>query len=446
MILIDLSFCFSSQLGITAASLKFDRNANRREASIRESVSSHQLVDFGWEPTADPPAEPTPVPPPRSAKKNNAVPPPTAAAAAAPLITLENNNVGGAEQTPQNMEFDPLKLSSSNTSSSNISGNTSGSSLLNQSNSSSQNSVNYTSPSSASSQESLGGAGVGGAPKRVASVNRKPAFKGVSRPSGVQSMQRPASSTSRTSPTLQHATDASSIKDARTAFIKTEHVKPATILPDPAGINDKSSLSSSSSGLDQFDPLLTGQLVMDSPKKAGSTKPQEDDLLKAWDLDFSRQMKSPSISSPPVPPKPFQGGQGGHPLQGYSQRPPMQPHRPVSNSPFLLHEQQLRTSGVGSNNFLQQQPPQQYRPPSPSHIAYRPASPNTRPNKPQTADPFADLLGDLGSGQSKPTTTPSLLQQQQSVLPAPAPVSPPTRPVSMVTLPSQAQKNWETFD
>ena len=105
------------------------------------------------------------------------------------------------------------------------------------------------------------------------------------------------STSSRISPTSQ-AMDAQSITEARSVFIQSDMTK--------------TSLDVSDVGLDLFDPLVTGQLEVDSPSptpNASSTgKQQEENLLKEWNIDFNKMRSAPprnvSAAPPPIPPKP----------------------------------------------------------------------------------------------------------------------------------------------
>ncbi len=130
--------------------------------------------------------------------------------------------------------------------------------------------------------------------KHRASVMRHNAFYKIQKPPSVK----------RRSPQPQ-ATDANTIKEARTAFIELEVTKP-----------------SMTSELDIFDPLQTGQLAVDakmppsglagtmsnltastghSPQKM---KSPEENLLKEWNLDFGKMNVGGKTQRPPVAPKP----------------------------------------------------------------------------------------------------------------------------------------------
>lgn len=76
--------------------------------------------------------------------------------------------------------------------------------------------------------------------------------------------------------------DTQSIREARAAFMQAEASKPPMI-------------AQRQESLDQFDPLATGQLVLDAPRNEASERSMaedEDDLLKEWNLDFDRMKVS----------------------------------------------------------------------------------------------------------------------------------------------------------
>lgn len=71
--------------------------------------------------------------------------------------------------------------------------------------------------------------------------------------------------------------DSQSMKEARAAFMQAEVTK--SVIPQRQ------------ESLDQFDPLASGQLVVDMPGELASGRSaaeDEDDLLKEWNLDFDR--------------------------------------------------------------------------------------------------------------------------------------------------------------
>lgn len=311
---------------------------------------------------------------------------------AAPLINLGNE--ASSLSKSDSIEFDPLKLSVGSLGG--VAGNSSSSQSL------------TSGSSSSSSQESLS---VNRLSKRP-SLNRKPAFSQQTRPSVRH----------RTSPTPQ-ALDASGIKDARTAFMETEQTKPPQILD-----HHPTKKSASNSALDQFDPLLTGQLAIDDTPKG---KPGEENLLREWDLDFKTKFSQASVPPKPAFSPPVNQFAGG--AMRFNQTPL---YRPVTNSPFLQmqHQQQQQQQ---HRPFMTATHSPAFRQTSPSHMGYRPPSPqvspqvmslNSSPSTQQT-DPFGDIFE-----TGPPKTFPPQLTQQ----------TPPTpqRAISMATPP----KNWETFD
>lgn len=73
------------------------------------------------------------------------------------------------------------------------------------------------------------------------------------------------------------AFDSQSVREARAAFMQAEVTKPV--------------IQQRLESLDQFDPLASGQLVVDMPGELASGRSaaeDEDDLLKEWNLDFDR--------------------------------------------------------------------------------------------------------------------------------------------------------------
>ena len=475
---------FHFQLMLDAKTVLFDRNANKRETVIlREaSISSDQLSSIGSELAAAfdnqpdvtpiaPPAGMRPVPAPRRSVKR-----PPNQALETPLITLDSAtkssnrdldlsgtaSLQGGRPKNDSILFDPLHFSTER-----ISG----------SNSSSESSISviYT---SSSSQESLG-LGTDNAPQPKAggaSVKRKGAFYNQKRP---QSFRGGA----RTSPTPQ-ATEAQTIHQARKAFIQNDVTKP--IIQKP------------SSELDQFDPLLTGQLAVDeTPAQSSSPDNKlsdpEDNLLKDWNLDFNKRKTAPSVPPKPSPQSRMSVGSmpgmtspssvGGHtnlfntgyvatgptmgfPQQGFTSSQPMggmhsaspfggypRMAGPVSNSPFLQHQLIARPST----------PPRQ-RSPSPSAQMFGPRSSSglsrnfSSPSlgaatNSQTQDPFGDLLNLTDSpakpanpGSSGLSQPPQLLQSPINQTSCPAPKGSPTSLLPPSGTTSQSRQIWETFD
>jgi len=82
---------------------------------------------------------------------------------------------------------------------------------------------------------------------------------------------------------------AQSVQEARALFIQST-------TPPILKVNPRQS------SLDQFDPLASGQLVVDSQsgENASVAESTEENLLKEWDLDFSRSTSGPRLVRPGV--------------------------------------------------------------------------------------------------------------------------------------------------
>lgn len=279
----------------------------------------------------------------------------------------------------------------------------------------------------------------------------------ISRHNAFYNIQRPPSVKRRPSPTPQ-ATDSHTIKEARTAFMQSEVSKPLA--------------SSISHGLDQFDPLLTGQLAVDNPpaqlasggsRSSGSSVDtgisagsrtqstetmhagnQEDSLLKEWNLDFAKVRISatkPSVA-PPVPPKPNLSAPGSR--QGYVS--------PVHSRPGV----------TGTFPMSTVFPPQQSVGANFSELSYgQPAMPPAVWTSPPGTSSLANVhlskpAQELSGGT--PSASRALPSQQQWVpqaeARAPSPygnldqlLTPGTqaRPSSLPGFPPERRK-WETFE
>ena len=120
---------------------------------------------------------------------------------------------------------------------------------------------------------------------RSSIISRNNAFYKGNRPPSIR----------RRSPTSQ-AMDATTIKEARSVFMQANASNTSLHKMDP---------------LDQFDPLVTGRVAMDTHDPSSRTPPaaspqhQEEDLLKEWNLDFTRLRPTTSVagSAPMVPPQ-----------------------------------------------------------------------------------------------------------------------------------------------
>ena len=138
----------------------------------------------------------------------------------------------------------------------------------------------------------------GPVPRPRSSLRRSTAFHGGPTPSVAVRKSSSASSL--------RTTDSQTLKDARSAFMELD--------------GSKHSLHSLNH-LEQFDPLLTGQLAIDSTSvsslgtssgtSSGSGVKQEENLLREWNLDFSRMSpalnggrdKAPPVVAPKPPPR-----------------------------------------------------------------------------------------------------------------------------------------------
>ena len=166
-----------------------------------------------------------------------------------------------------------------------------------------------------------------------ASLQRHEAFTSVARPVVAQ---RPPSIQRKPSIPKTNATDVSGIQNARRAFIESEINKTNQLNPPHKSTGRVSPLAPD---LDQFDPLATGQLAVDSGSLSGSgssssllggegrthstvsidstdathasgrNRGEDEDLLKVWNLDFETMnltaRPATTQAAPPVPPKPM---------------------------------------------------------------------------------------------------------------------------------------------
>ena len=184
------------------------------------------------------------------------------------------------------------------------------------------------------------------------------------------------------------ARDASTIKEARTAFMQKEVTKPVTI---PSTTATKTHVD-----LDQFDPLVTGQLVVDVPEtpsghaSLNSVSDHDDNLLKEWNLHFYNKgtTAAAGAAAPPIPPKMISSSVGN-----YVPRPRREPPLPPGQQPTMggftsysnmpnSFQQPTRTQGpiiVGMNNAGRPMTAPQYSwsappppaPGSPAHILHK---------------------------------------------------------------------------
>lgn len=258
------------------------------------------------------------------------------------------------------------------------------------------------------------------------SVSRKDAFHRENRPESFV----------RKSPVPQP------MSEARTAFMKSQPTKPT--------------LHVTNSTLDQFDPLVTGQLAVDTPKLNRSVSRdsptqkvhQEENLLKEWNMDFS---KVKAAGAPPVPPKPaahlrhsvyianpsqltqLYGGQLGYSPSGQgSQIHSPNKYATLSTSMPSVHFQysqqkfsQPRYVASGSPHFPNAQPggapKSPYMPPAPGHVqqlaaAISGGSGGQPSQSVGSQDPFSDVLS-LTSKQ--PAVTSSVTSSVNSTTPTP---------------------------
>jgi len=106
----------------------------------------------------------------------------------------------------------------------------------------------------------------------------------------VTSNQKPAVDVSLQSSSLvMSSAPVQSVQEARALFIQST-------TPPIVKVNPRQS------SLDQFDPLASGQLVVDGPTSRVSSVAEstEENLLKEWDLDFSQSKSEPRFVCPDV--------------------------------------------------------------------------------------------------------------------------------------------------
>jgi len=103
----------------------------------------------------------------------------------------------------------------------------------------------------------------------------------------VTSDQKPVSDSLTSTAPLQ------SVQEARALFIQS--TTPPIVKVNPRQTN-----------LDQFDPLASGQLVVDGPssKTTSTAESTEENLLKEWNLNFSQMTSNPRFVRPGVPVQP----------------------------------------------------------------------------------------------------------------------------------------------
>ena len=271
-------------------------------------------------------------------------------------------------------------------------------------------------------------------------------------------IQRPPSVKRRPSPTPQ-ATDAQTIKEARTAFIQSELVKPTQ--------------APVTTSLDLFDPLLTGQLVVDlaPPLASGghgsgssldnyssqggvvdtvAQPSQEENLLKEWNLDFSRMGITANKTPPPIPPKPTIG-QGMRPAYQVS---PVHMAPPSGAHPNLTGQGDgmLRASQAGQ--FYQSQPIN-FNVPA-QGFGVQPQGPATQPGPGSLGSfPFYGTTQTMQPPMLRPRRpTPTTLDKNVNVtlnnpfgdlnLLAGQPPGTQARPTSYPV--AQPRNSWETFE
>lgn len=157
------------------------------------------------------------------------------------------------------------------------------------------------------------------------------------------------------SATSLRATDGQTLKDARSAFLQSDATK------------------HSLNHLEQFDPLLTGQLAIDltshdamgscsgTPGNGGAK--QEENLLREWNLDFSKMSplngrdKAPPVVAPKPPPRTH------HLVNTPASVPAMQPRATCGTLPAQFKGQ------------LPYMPPKQKQPPPPGIDCGAPPAP-----------------------------------------------------------------------
>ena len=110
----------------------------------------------------------------------------------------------------------------------------------------------------------------------------------------VTTCQKPVEGVSLQSSTvIASSSPMHSVQEARAHFIQS--TTPALVNVNPR-----------QSSLDQFDPLATGQLVVDGPdnKTNSADESTEENLLKEWNLDFSQAPSDPRFVCPGMTPQP----------------------------------------------------------------------------------------------------------------------------------------------
>ena len=242
------------------------------------------------------------------------------------------------------------------------------------------------------------------------SVSRNNAFYKGTRPPSFR----------RISPTPQ-ATDALNIQNARAAFMTTE----------------AQTTSIHNTSIKDFDPLATGQLVVDDPNK---TKPenQEENLLKEWNLNFDHRStfsgNTPQPNQQPYAntlPRQTHGGFGALGLAGGSIVPPQQQATNMRPrfSPAYMNNSPVPKLGPRISTIMNQLPgdaPQTVR------KSQRVSQQQTLPQ-----DPFSDLLkiGQQPAGSQGSMSRPS-----------PRPEVPSSQNLPSKPLPKASMSSWEQFD
>lgn len=246
----------------------------------------------------------------------------------------------------------------------------------------------------------------------------------VSRHNAFYNAQRPPSLRRKS-----QATDAQTIKEARTTFMQTEAAK--------------TSIQKSSPSTEQFDPLLTGQLAVDAPSNNKASSPEEN-LLKEWNLDFTKmRMGGGSLGRPQVPPRPLPRAFPPPSHQTIGPNYPNAPHigfwtAPRGHAPPpKSHTLGPHVSSIMGRLNTAQQPA--CPPPHPQG-----ASPAVA--KVACQDPFSDLLDMNSVNQSPPVAASSA---RNPLLPQPPAMT--STPIPAVRHSKQQQQSsqkakWETFD
>jgi len=244
----------------------------------------------------------------------------------------------------------------------------------------------------------------------------------------------------------------SGVRSVRSEFIHTDVSKPTVLRENRLG------------SLDQFDPLASGQLIVDAYNPASSSSgssrsnaQDEENLLKEWNLDFKYRGNVPTHGSPSIQqaqmyPTPHNAAFGyvanrgpmfrpQYPIgsQGYSMAPP------ANFLPFMPGQQPRSNVMQGQS----QTRPVQLQSRPQGYVNLYPNIASTAPNMRQTMDPRSSPVTTnvkLGAAVFPQNTSCSLPQQSGSGFNITAVRNgnnvPPQIDVNNMAQPSQ----WEQFE